>query len=156
MSAHLLASSTTAGEPPRGIAGPVEAAVVKVRDGDTVEVEAFVWPMQTVHTAVRLRGVDAPELKAKCDGEREAAEAARARLVALLQTGRVKLTDIEGDKYFGRVLADLSTQDVPDIAATLRREGLVGAYGGGKRRDWCDGTAPGADAGLMERLLGRG
>ena len=123
--------------PPRRIDGPVEAEVLKVRDGDTVEVAAHVWPMQAVHVAVRLRGVDAPELRGDCAREIAAAEAARDRLVALIGDESVRLTTIEGDKYFGRVVADLSTTTEPDLAARLRAEGLVDPYDGGRRRNWC-------------------
>ncbi|WP_062209343.1 thermonuclease family protein [Aureimonas sp. AU12] len=135
--------------PPREIAGPVEARVVKVRDGDTVEVEAFIWPLQTVTVAVRLRNVDAPELKGDCEAERAAARDARDRLVALVGAGPVRLTHIAGDKYFGRVLADLAGPDEPDIGKRLLREGLVDAYDGGRRRDWCAalGFRSGGDAG---------
>lgn len=121
----------------REIAGPVAASVVKVRDGDTVEVEAFVWPMQSVHVAVRLRGIDAPEKRGKCDGEKAAAARATARLKQLLATDRVYLTEISGDKYFGRVLARLSVKGNADLGRTLLKEGLVAPYVGGKRRDWC-------------------
>ncbi|MBB3951003.1 thermonuclease family protein [Aureimonas jatrophae] len=133
--------------PPREIAGPVEARVVRVRDGDTVEVEAFVWPMQSVSVAVRLRNVDAPELRAKCDSERRSAEAARERFRQLVGQGPVFLSQVSGDKYFGRVLARLGTRDTPDIGAVLLREGLVDAYDGGRRRDWCNAVG----AALPER-----
>lgn len=133
---------------PREIAGPVAAHVVKVRDGDTVEVEAFVWPMQSVHVAVRLRGIDAPEKRGKCDGEKAAAARATARLTELLGDERVYLSDIAGDKYFGRVLARLSVEGNDDLGRTLLKEGLVAPYKGGKRRDWC------ADASLRSEAVG--
>ncbi|EAU42004.1 nuclease [Fulvimarina pelagi HTCC2506] len=130
-------TTASAEEPPRDIAGPVSAHVVNVRDGDTVEVQAFIWPMQSVHVAVRLRGIDAPEKRGTCDAEKEAAAIATDRLQTLLADGRVTLTDIEGDKYFGRVLADLATVDEPDVAQRLLKDGLVVPYGGKTRRDWC-------------------
>jgi len=123
--------------PPREIAGPVTARVVKVRDGDTVEVEAYIWPLQTVSVAVRLRGVDAPELKGKCAAEEAAARDARERLTELVGAGPVQLTKISGDKYFGRVLADMASAGEPDLGRRLLAEGLVDAYDGGRRRDWC-------------------
>ncbi|BDA86831.1 hypothetical protein Sa4125_43730 [Aureimonas sp. SA4125] len=133
--ASFPAASTLAAEP--RIAGPVAADIVKVRDGDTVEVEAHIWPQQVVRVAVRLRGIDAPELKARCDAEKTAAIAARTRLTALLAPGGVTLSNISGDKYFGRVLAELNTADGTDVGRALLREGLVVAYGGKTRRDWC-------------------
>ena len=123
--------------PPREIAGPVAARVIKVRDGDTVEVEAYIWPQQSVTVAVRLRNVDAPELKGQCEAERASALQARERFAALVGEGPVELRRISGDKYFGRVLADLASATEPDIARRLLREGLVDAYDGGRRRDWC-------------------
>ncbi|KQT42906.1 nuclease [Aureimonas sp. Leaf454] len=122
------------------IAGPVAATILKVRDGDTVEVEAFIWPQQVVRVAVRLRGIDAPELKAKCEGEKTAALAARDRLIELVAGGDVALSDVAGDKYFGRVLARLSAGAESDLSKRLLEEGLVAPYDGGRRRDWCEGT----------------
>lgn len=122
------------------IAGPVSAEVVKVRDGDTLEVEAHIWPGQVARVAVRLRGIDAPELKAQCEAEKTAALAARDRLSALVGADRVGLLDISGDKYFGRVLARVSSGREPDLAQRLLAEGLVAPYDGGRRRDWCAGA----------------
>lgn len=137
LSLHSTPAPAEPQVPPRRIAGPVEAQVIEVRDGDTVLVAAHVWPMQAVHVAVRLRGIDAPELRGRCESEVEAARAARERLVELVGDGPVHLTSIEGDKYFGRVLADLSSPGESDLAARLLREGLVEPYEGGRRGDWC-------------------
>ena len=134
-------------EAQKAIAGPIEARVVKVRDGDTVEVEAFIWPMQSVRVAVRLKGIDAPETRARCASEKIAAERATDRLVELVGPGPVYLSGISGDKYFGRVLARLSTKAESDLGATLLSEGLVGRYEGGKRRDWCADVLSGAASG---------
>lgn len=137
--------------PPREIAGPVNARVLKVRDGDTVEVEAYVWPLQAVTVAVRLRNVDAPELRGKCEEEKAAARRARERLAELVGEGSVTIRHISGDKYFGRVLAEMGSAAAPDLGAVLLREGLVDAYDGGRRRDWC---APAV--GSLRNLFGRG
>ncbi|WP_279483113.1 thermonuclease family protein [Aureimonas sp. SK2] len=135
--AVLLGTPAGAQDWPREIDGPILAHVVKVRDGDTIEVEALIWPMQTVRVAVRLRGVDALELKGACAAETAAARDARDRLTALVGDGPVWLTRVSGDKYFGRVLADVASRTEPDLGARLLREGHVDAYDGGRRRDWC-------------------
>ena len=140
---------------PKSIAGPIEARVVKVRDGDTVEVEAFIWPMQSVRVAVRLMGIDAPEKRARCASEKVAADRATDRLAELVGAGPVYLSGISGDKYFGRVLARLSTKAEGDLGARLLAEGLVERYGGGKRRDWCTDVLSGeADASRVSRDAG--
>ena len=139
--ATVVACPAAAVSAERGIAGPVAADVIKVRDGDTVEVDAHIWPQQTVRVAVRLRGIDAPELRAHCPSEKTAALAAKTRLAALLAPGGVTLTNISGDKYFGRVLAEISAAGGADIGRILLHEGLVVSYGGKARRNWCKGLS---------------
>ena len=62
------------------IVGPVFAKVINVYDGDTIEVLAKVWPGHQINVRVRIRGIDAPEMRAKCSEERFAALSARDRL----------------------------------------------------------------------------
>ncbi len=108
----ILASTAPVNAANRQIEGPVSAEVVKVIDGDTVLVEAMPWPDHKVSTYVRLRGIDAPELKSKCPAFRRAAMEAKSELNSLMQGQQmVQLTAISGDKYFGRVVADLALPD---------------------------------------------
>ena len=134
----LLALSTSAEAGGRQVlAGPVDVTIIKVRDGDSVDVVAHVWPGHDVRVSVRLRSIDAPELRARCDDELKLAKAARDRLAGLLIAGRAQLRDISGGKYYGRVLARLVTADGQDVQNILLREKLVRAYSGGKRAGWC-------------------
>ena len=114
------------------IEGPVEAELISVIDGDTLLVEARPWPQHRITVLVRIRGIDAPELKAKCEGARRAAIRARARLADLAH-GPIRLSNISGDKYFGRVVADVSAGDIGDIGSSLLARGLVRIYDGGRR-----------------------
>src|SRR5581483_2642633 len=63
-------------------AHPVQ--VVRVIDGDTFEARVNVWPGIDITTRVRLRGIDAPEMHARCDAEQAKARAARDALAAML------------------------------------------------------------------------
>jgi micrococcal nuclease len=118
------------------VEGPVDAELISVIDGDTLLVEARPWPQHHVTVLVRIRGIDAPELKAKCQSARRAAERAKERLADLAH-GRIRLTNIAGDKYFGRVVADVSVGDADDVGASLLAQGLVKAYDGGRRVQSC-------------------
>nr|WP_272212943.1 hypothetical protein [Marinicella sp. W31]MDC2878873.1 hypothetical protein [Marinicella sp. W31] len=101
-------------------AGPVRAEVVRVIDGDTIVVQARPWPGQIVETSVRIRGVDTPELRSSCNAERQAASIARDYVVSLLHAGEtVQLRQIAGDKYFGRVVADVMLPDERDLSYLL-------------------------------------
>ena len=117
--------------------GPVEAVVVEVLDGDTFLAEALVWPGHTVRVNVRIRGIDAPEMKARCDGERAAAERAREALASLFGGGPVAISNIASAKYYGRVLADVATPDGMQVARRMLDDQLVRPYGGGRRSGWC-------------------
>ncbi|MDH6269359.1 micrococcal nuclease [Rhizobium sp. SG_E_25_P2] len=113
--------------------GPVAAELVSVIDGDTVLVNARPWPQQTISVMVRLRGVDTPELKSRCPEERDRARAARDLLEERLQAGDLQLSDIDADKYFGRVVARLTFGETSDASDLLLAAGLARPYGGGKK-----------------------
>ena len=51
--------------------------VIRVIDGDTVEARVHLEVGRDLNTRIRLRGIDAPELKAACAQELRMAEAAR-------------------------------------------------------------------------------
>jgi endonuclease YncB( thermonuclease family) len=113
------------------------AEVLRVLDGDTFEARVNLWPGLDVTTRVRLRGIDAPEMKARCDDERVKAEAARDALRAILGQGGVGISKVTPDKYGGRVDADASTASTPDVGAALLDAGLARRYSGGRRESWC-------------------
>ncbi|MBX9827326.1 MAG: thermonuclease family protein [Xanthobacteraceae bacterium] len=113
------------------------AEVVRVVDGDTFDARVHLWPGLDITTRVRLRGIDAPEMKARCGDERAQAEAARHALAAILDQGEVGIARITLDKYGGRVVADAFTQATPDVSAALLGSGAVRRYSGGRRDGWC-------------------
>ena len=117
--------------------GPVEATVVKILDGDTFLADALVWPGHSVRVNIRIRGIDAPEMKARCDGERAAALRARDALSTLVGDSPVSISNIGGAKYYGRVLADVRTGDGRDVGPILLDQKLVRSYSGGRRDGWC-------------------
>ncbi len=119
------------------IAGPIFAKVLNVYDGDTIEVLAKVWPGHQINVRVRIRGIDAPEMRSKCADERYAALNARARLQKIIAGQPVLLTNIKGGKYFGRVLANVKTHAGYNIETVLLASGLVRPYRGKRRLTWC-------------------
>ena len=116
-------------------AHPVE--VLRVLDGDTFEARVHLWPGLEITTKVRLRGIDAPEMRARCEEERLKAVAARDALQAILDQGIVGISAVTLDKYGGRVVADASTRATPDVSAALLGSGLARSYAGGRRETWC-------------------
>lgn len=120
------------------IAGPIEARVIRVVDGDTFLAEARIWPRQTIEVSVRIRGIDAPELRSRCAAEKAAAERSRAALEELIASGPVTISNVGGGKYYGRVLADVATKDGVQVATALLEKALVRVYRGGRRVRYCE------------------
>lgn len=117
----------------RSIAGPVTAQVIRIIDGDTLEVDAHPWPGHAVRVSVRLRGIDTPERRSRCPDQRAAAQLAHNELERLVSGfSTVELINVAGGKYYGRVLADLKA-GTRDIASAMLESGLARPYQGGKR-----------------------
>lgn len=133
IAALLLATPAAAGDV---ITGPVAAEVVSIYDGDTLTVQANPWPSAYIRTSVRVLGVDAPELRGKCEAEKAAAIAARDRLAELVAGRTVSLVNVEPDKYGGRVDAIVMV-DGTNVADLLIAEGHGRPYHGQRRQGWC-------------------
>lgn len=138
--APLLAFDASAFESGKRIeiTGPVSAEIIRVIDGDTILVAAKPWPQQTMEVYVRLRGIDAPELKSSCAVTRNAGQQARAALTDLTRNQHdIQLMRISGDQYFGRVVADISFSNGRNPAQEMLSAGYVTPYDGGHKKENC-------------------
>ncbi|MEM9619907.1 MAG: thermonuclease family protein [Pseudomonadota bacterium] len=105
--------------------GPAPAVVERVIDGDTVRMRVAIWIDQELVVSIRLAGVDAPELfRPQCTDERDKAELAKRFVEDFLKGSDATLHDIGRDKYGGRVVARIETQD-GDLSTALVEEGLA-------------------------------
>lgn len=111
--------------------------VIRTIDGDTFLARVHQRDGRDLVTRVRLRGIDAPELKASCQDELTKAEAATDALRELLSQGGVAIYNIGPDKYEGRVVADVATKRTANVSAALLASGHVRSYNGGHRDGWC-------------------
>ncbi len=116
--------------------GPVTAEVLRVIDGDSIEIKARLWLGLDLTVQVRIRGIDTPEMRGDCIAEKALAAAARDRL-AEISGETIRLTNIEGDKYAGRVDADAIAADGTDLRTAMLSSGLARPYDGRERLDWC-------------------
>lgn len=104
-----------------GYSGPVRGIITFVADGDTVYVRL---QGQTEQTAVRILGIDAPEI---CQ---DGGLAARQALQALLQDQVVDL-HIERQDDYGRQLALIHWQG-RDVGRWMVQQGLAWSYRHGR------------------------
>jgi endonuclease YncB( thermonuclease family) len=111
--------------------------VIHTIDGDTFRARVHLADGGAFVTRVRLRGIDAPELKASCRDELTKAEVATDALRNLLGEGGVTIYNIGPDKYQGRIVADVATKRTANVSAALLAGGYARSYDGGHREGWC-------------------
>lgn len=130
-------------------AGPVFAdelprydwKVLRVIDGDTVEIEAPYLPAPLApKLSIRVYGVDTPEKgwRGQCDKERALGESATDFTKQLVNYADVIQVEIrQWDKFGGRVLGDLWV-DGKSLTAMLVENGFARPYFGDKKKSWCE------------------
>ncbi len=116
----------------------IVSRVVSVYDADTFRVDIEGWPdIVGKNMPIRVKGVDAPEIRGKCASEKRDAKVARDFTRSLLESGaRVELKNLKRGKYF-RFLADVYIDDVL-LSDRLILGGLARPYDGGRRDGWCE------------------
>lgn len=109
--------------------------IVKVRDGDTFVINVKNIPdVLGEELAVRIRGIDTPELNDKREKIKKISIQAKEELEKLLYSGeKVVLYDLDRDKYF-RLLASVKVGDI-DVAEYMIERGLAKRYDG-KAKVW--------------------
>ena len=117
--------------------GPVPAQVVRVIDGDTIEVMASVWPGVTSMARVRLASIDTPELNSPCLGARALAFEARTVVENAVAGVPLRLVHIRPEHAYGRILADVQLGDGTDLGELLLSVGLAKPFARRVRCDWC-------------------
>lgn len=110
--------------------------VIRTIDGDTFLARVHQRDGRDLVARVRLRGIDAPEMKASCQTELDKAEAATGALRNLLGQGGVTIYNLGSEKY-GRVLADVATRRTANVSAAMLAGGYARSYNGGHRDGWC-------------------
>ena len=107
--------------------------VISVYDGDTFRVDINSLPaIVGKNIAIRLNGVDTPEIQGKCQYEKDLALKARDFVRdKLVNAKEIKLTKLQRGKYF-RVVANVMVDGV-----SLENK-LAYKYTGGKKSSWCN------------------
>jgi endonuclease YncB( thermonuclease family) len=112
--------------------------VISVYDGDTFRVDIdSLPPIVGKNIPIRLNGVDTPEIRGKCQYEKDLALEARDFVRNKLANAKeIKLTKLQRGKYF-RVVADVYVDGISLEQELLDNE-LAYKYTGGKKSSWCN------------------
>ena len=111
--------------------------VISVYDGDTFRVNIdSLPPIVGKNIPIRVNGVDTPEIRGKCQYEKNLALKARDFVrVKLANAKEIKLTNLQRGKYF-RVVANVLVDGVSLEKELLDNE-LAYEYSGGRKLSWC-------------------
>jgi endonuclease YncB( thermonuclease family) len=112
--------------------------VTSIYDADTFRGNIAGYPdIIGKHVSIRVKGIDAPEIRGKCAAEIKAARIAKQFTVDHLRSGsKIELKNTERGKYF-RILADVFI-DGRELSKLLIESGNAREYHGGTRGSWCD------------------
>jgi len=131
----IVLSLTTQAKPQYGTV--TVSKVISVYDGDTFRVNIdSLPPIVGKNIRIRVNGIDTPEIRGKCQYEKNLALKARDFVRNKLANAKeIKLTNLQRGKYF-RVVANVVVDRV-SLEQELLDNKLAYEYSGGKKLSWC-------------------
>lgn len=134
--------SLLAQEKPQARQNFYKVGLASVYDGDTFKVNLSCrYGIFCKKMGVRVKGIDAPEIRTKDPCEKEIAKKAKAFTKEFLKSGPIILRNCEKDKYF-RLLCDVSVRDPNNpakkaeksLSEVLLAQKLAVSYEGGTKK----------------------
>ena len=120
--------------------GDYEGAIyLRNYDGDTITLNLpGLHPIIGEKIAIRVNGIDTPEIRGKCAKEKYDAKQGKQMVADILKEAEtITLRNMKRGKYF-RIAADVIV-DGESLAEMLIEAGMAIKYNGGKKTyEWCD------------------
>ena len=120
--------------------GDYEGAIyLRNYDGDTITFNLpDLHPIVGEKIAIRVNGIDTPEIRGNCAKEKYDAKQAKQMVADILKEAEtITLRNMKRGKYF-RIAADVIV-DGESLADILIEAGMAIKYNGGKKTyEWCD------------------
>lgn len=112
--------------------------VTSIYDGDTFRANIKGWPdVIGYRMSIRVNGIDTPELRGKCQAEKDLARLAKQTTVESLRTAKlIELKNIKRGKFF-RLIADVYV-DGKSLAERLIKNKQAIVYNGRTKINWCE------------------
>jgi micrococcal nuclease len=111
--------------------------VTSIYDGDTFRANLRGYPaIIGEHMAIRINGIDTPELRGKCEAEKQLARKAKQFTVEHLRAAKnITLKNIKRGKYF-RLIADVYVDGISLGELLIKYKHAV-IYQGKAKKTWC-------------------
>jgi endonuclease YncB( thermonuclease family) len=90
----------------------------RIVDGDTFDCNVRITPTLMAHRRIRIRGIDAPEIRTRDEETKRRGLYSKSCLEQLLRNPDVVL-DLHGTDNWGRWVCDVGTEDWTDLARAL-------------------------------------
>ena len=115
--------------------------VIKVYDGDTITVAAYPFKNSIPYRfSLRLNGIDTPELRTKCEKEKELGYLVKEKLENKILNKIIYIRDVSTEKY-GRLLCNIfeNIDDKKSINQWIIDNKMGTVYNGEKKNtDWIE------------------
>jgi micrococcal nuclease len=111
--------------------------VTSIYDGDTFRANIKGFPAVIgEHMSIRINGIDTPELRGKCETEKQLARKAKQFTVEHLRAAKnITLKNIKRGKYF-RLIADVYVDGISLGELLIKYKHAV-IYQGKAKKTWC-------------------
>ena len=117
-------------------AGEHLVQLVSVYDGDTFTIK-FVHGKDVIQTKLRIAGIDTPEIRTRNLYEKQRGHDARRFACGLFTCNEFyKAHFIGPDKYHGRIIGDIQTDDGQWYSQMALDQGIAHDYDGGTKQTW--------------------
>ena len=117
------------------------ARILRVIDGDSIEILFLHGKKIPMKIQMRIANVDTPEIRrAKTNLEREAGMFVKEKVEDLLYANddRIQASFIKWDKYGGRIVGNIRYGKGSYLSSYLIREGYAQIYNGKKKQMWSE------------------
>ncbi|MDX2370701.1 MAG: thermonuclease family protein [Colwellia sp.] len=115
----------------------IVSEITSIYDGDNFRANIKGYPsIIGEHMSIRINGIDTPELRGKCDKEKQLARKAKQFTVEHLRNAKIiTLNNIKRGKYF-RLIADVLVDGV-NLGDLLIKNNHAVKYKGKTKKFWC-------------------
>ena len=106
-----------------------KAKLIRVVDGDTLVADIDLGFHIHVRSYLRFARINAPELRAKEQSERDKAKKVKVRVIEILEKNPIqKIIVTKSGKYQNRYISEIILTDETNLSDTLLTEGIVKEY----------------------------
>ncbi len=113
--------------------------ITSIYDGDTFRINISSYPdIIGKNISIRINGIDTPEIRGKCEKEKDLARKSKQLTVSTLRNAKkIELRNIQKGKYF-RIVADVYVDNKSLADIQIKNKLAIKYNGRTKIKNWCE------------------